>query len=795
MVITAAEYIKLVSQQRTFGDLLVHEQRTPARHAQTKRLGLALSLPVRNALSDMGIDEFYTHQVHAIEAVSKRENVIISTSTASGKSLCYTVPIVEKLAEAPSARALMLFPTKALGYDQIKAFNAFTAKTGRDIRARAYDGDTPRSERSAIRKRERVVVSNADMLAYSILPQHQYWSDFLSNLEYIVIDEAHYYRGVLGSHLAMLCRRLRRILAHYGSNPTFIFCSATLSNARDHAEALTGLPFNSVERDGSPAGSKAFFNLNPSAIDDELSINARSGALVAGLMLSGIKSLTFVSNRSAAERVVQYAQQSLQDAASDLSMRGSKGDLLALKDRIKPYRAGYLPDYRRETENAIKRGELLAIVSTTAMELGVNIGALDAVVLTGYPGTIASFRQQAGRAGRQGEESVVLTLLKDTPVDQFYAHNPDSLFNSPTEFARVSLDNPNIVKSHLLCAARELPLSSRDFVYFGEESLVKNCADLTRRGDMTVYFDRTRRTAAHIRNPAYDLNIRGLGNMQQVSLIDQETGEVLEIIDWTFALRELYPDAIYSHKGTPFKVTHFDAAEMKAYARCVYSYEYTTRVSETLVTSVDTDDDSHDNLGQAPFAGVADRRVSERVIGYRVQHMYKSSRNVEAFVEVEDMPPLTFGTKVFWISPDPNHFMPVSLEQNLAGALHALAHLLRSSFATLAMCDPSDLSDAVMIDNELFPEPSALIYENHEGGVGIVDYASTNQRALLERAELILNSCKCANGCPSCIESALCFSNSDLKPSSKRIVRMLLDVLLRPRPAIGGVRGLEGVVV
>ena len=771
MNISITEYIKAAQAQNIFGEMLVHTHKTPPRAAQTKETERPLAPGTQAALAARGINYLYTHQADAIDKARLGQHVVVATATASGKSLCYSIPIIEELSTDPHGRALLMFPTKALGHDQINNFNSFADTANTQIRAVAYDGDTPRNQRRDIREKAQVIVSNIDMAAASILPQHQHWRAFFNNLHYVVIDEAHYYRGVTGSHLAMVIRRLRRLCAHYGASPTFILCSATLANSKEHAEALTGLPFASVVSDGSPANAKTFLMLNPSAMSmDDAGINSRAGAIVAGLMMSGIKTLTFVSNRPAAERVTQYAQQTLVAQAAGARLRGINGErLMDLSQRIQPYRAGYLPEYRRNAEAALRCGELLGLVSTNAMELGVDIGGLDAALLTGYPGTIASFWQQAGRAGREQTESLVLLLLKDNPVDQFFGANPLALYDAAHESARISLNNYSILADHLLCAAVEKPLTRNDFQYFGEQETTRVAQSLCRQGKLVTLPDLSRAAPPNTDNPSYKINMRGIGHHQQVEVINAANKSVIEKLDLASALMELYPGATYSHRGKAFRITECDDSNWKAYAKPADSYQFTTPVTETLVQTSEGEIKEVGIRGAKAFVG--DAEVLVRVTGYRVKDMYEKGSGV--FYPVEGRPALTLGAKAFWLGIAPNAPLPFAIKTNPAGSLHAFSHLAINALSMLAMCDHGDLDEALLMNSPLSAEPIAFIYERHEGGVGIVDYALERPQELLMRMKQMVENCACQYGCPACVEAARCHDDNGIKPSKEGLKALL----------------------
>ena len=414
----------------------VHQETLPERPARYGDLDNPLPNTLARLLENKGIHRLYSHQAEAMNRLSEGRNVIISTSTASGKSLCYHLPALSSLLTDRRAKVMYVFPTKALAHDQLDSLRSL-APQGSSIVANTYDGDTPKESRRNIRRTSSIIVTNPDMLHAAVLPYHRGWTDFLRNLRLVVIDEAHYYRGVLGAHVAMIIRRLRRICRDLGAGPQFVLCSATLSNATAHAEKLVGLPFVSVERDGSPSGSREFVFWNPTEYrDDEegrASINMEAAEITARLLKRGIRTMTFVRSRSGVERVCDLTRRLLRGSANGT---------------VHPYRAGYLADYRRDTERRLQNGEILGLVTTNAMELGVDVGGLDASVLTGYPGTVSSVWQQAGRSGRAQTPALSVLVARDHPVDQYFMRHPDVFFNAPYESARITISNPHILEDH-----------------------------------------------------------------------------------------------------------------------------------------------------------------------------------------------------------------------------------------------------------------------------------------------------------------------------------------------------------
>ena len=457
-------FLEAVQKMPWYMEQIAYSEDVPAREARYGALDRPIDRRLERGLRDFGIDELYTHQTDAINALRDGKNVIVSTGTASGKSLCYNLPVLEELLQDRTASAMYIFPTKALAQDQRKALGRLVPKSSR-LRYDIFDGDTPSHERGGIRRSARLLITNPDMLHVGILPHHRLWYQRLRSLRYVIIDEAHVYRGVFGSHVANIIRRLRRICERLGSRPQFIMCSATIANPGEHAERLTGLPFEVVEDDGSPYGGKDFLFWNPPMLDlatgSRRSTNTESAQLFAELLRRYVRTMNFVRSRRAAELLYVYVRDNLKLSHPDVARR------------VMPYRASYLPEDRRAIERDLAQGRLLGVTTTNAMELGIDIGDLDATLLTGYPGTIASAWQQAGRSGRSGHRSLSVLVAHDNPLDQYLMRHPEAFFGKPHESARVSPGNPYILKPHLLCAAYEAPLVMEDTEYFG-----RNCCGM-----------------------------------------------------------------------------------------------------------------------------------------------------------------------------------------------------------------------------------------------------------------------------------------------------------------------------
>ena len=739
--------------------LIGHVERIPAREAQHRQPDAELHPLVQAALSAKGVARTYTHQAEAIDYVMGGENVVISTSTASGKSVCFHAPVLHTLLDDPEARALYLFPTKALGHDQLAAMRELMDGGGIGISCDTYDGDTRKVDRAAIRANSRIIISNVDMMQYSILPQHSVWRKFLSNLKYVVVDEAHYYRGVFGSHVAMLMRRLRRVLRQLGADAQFILCSATIANPGQHAEKLVGTPFRVVDTDGSPSGGRAYVLLDTVSAEENngsRGINMQAASVTAGLMRRDVKTLTFAQNRAGVERIVQYTEEMLNGTRSG---RYRRPDLVG---RVKPYRAGYLAEDRREVERGLRSGKLLAVASTNALELGIDVGSISATVIAGFPGTIASAWQQAGRSGRTGKMCLSLMLLRDNPVDAFYMRFPTAFFGAAHESAQVSLENEYIVGAHLECAAWELPLSAHDFEFFGEKVLRSTARTLVDQGRLVVGPDGKRRLPRGAPNPCFGINIRS-SDGDRYYIMDKWNGRKLEETSRLYALKELYPGAVYSHKGQAYRVVAFDERGQEAQLVRLEERIYTEPVYETSVEILEEGETAQ--VGDTKI-GTGKVKVTSRIVGYYEKDLFARHDGGE-YHEV-DMPAFEFETTAAWFcdrGPNkPESEMP---------ALHAIAHVGTGALAMLTMCDTRDLGGVAMVEHPQLGCSAAFIYEEDVGGVGLVEFISEEPELFVERMADMVISCRCDDGCPSCIESARC-REGDMVEATKEA---LLDYL------------------
>jgi DEAD/DEAH box helicase domain-containing protein len=685
-----------------------------------------------DSLSKMGLNRLYSHQLEAYERLRAGENVVVATATASGKSLCYKIPAFENALKSAASRALFLYPTKALAQDQLGKISAFGL---RGVRAGTYDGDTPRAMRTEIRRKSNILLTNPDMLNVGILPNHEGWADFLRNLEIVAVDEAHVLRGVFGSHVAAVLRRLRRVANLHGGDPKFVLTSATIANPQELAESLTGLPFALVNEDGASSGERRVVFRNPPLLDKEKG-ERRSllteGALVfAELVRQGVRTIAFTRTRKAAELIYRYA-------ADRLGVDGAK--------KISPYRAGYTPKERREIEGRLFRGELLGVVSTNALELGVDVGTLDAVVCCGYPGSVASIWQQWGRAGRGTDPALAVYIAGRDSLDQYLFENPSRVLGRRIEAARVTMENPYILGPHLLAAAHEAPLDAEDEEYFGPayRSVAKRMMEaraLAASGGRLVYVGGD--------SPARNISLRSASS--ETVLISDTEGELIGTAEATRAPGELHPGATYLHRGTNYEVEDLDLALKRAVARRVPNRYYTRPRVETDVEVLEEIERRDLANGAALHWGRV--RTTDAVTYYK---KVRVADEKEIGVFPLDLPDVTLETQAFWISlpPLPKGARP-SFE-SFGGALHAGEHGLIGLLPLFAMCDRADiggLSTPVHRQNRL---PTVFVYDGYPGGVGISRRGYDAFESLARDTLGVITRCPCERGCPACIQSPKC---------------------------------------
>ena len=754
---------------------LRHVAELPAHPGTPSRWPDWADTEVIRAFAARGVTRPWTHQVQAANLAHQGRHVVISTGTASGKSLAYQLPILCALAGDRRARALYLSPTKALGRDQLRSAASLTEAIERlaDVMPASYDGDSPADVRRFAREQSRWVFSNPDMIHLSLLRNHGRWAVFLRNLKFIIVDECHYYRGIFGSNVAMVLRRLLRLCARYCAAPTLVFASATTASPGLTAARLIGETVEEVTEDGSPHGARTVALWEPAFRDDVVGENgapvrrsagAEAARVMADLVVEGARTLTFIRSRRGAELTALGARSRLSDTAPELV------------ERVASYRAGYLAEDRRALERALASGELVGLATTNALELGVDIAGLDAVVLAGFPGSVTSFWQQAGRSGRRGQSALVVLIARDDPLDTYLVHHPEALLDKPIEMVVIDPSNPYVLGPQLLCAATELPLTDGEVRAWDASDVAAALADdglLRRRG--SGYF------AAPGLEPHPAVNIRGATG-ERIAILEGGTGRLLGEVEAGRAPLSVHPGAVYLHQGETYVVETLDFEEGVAFVRAG-DPGYTTFARE--VTDIDVTGTGERAAFGSVTLGLVPVAVTSQVIGYLRR---TSAGEVMDFVEL-DMPKRTLETvaAMYTITPE-------SLEDNgiewtsVPGALHAAEHAAIALLPLIASCDRGDiggLSTAIGPDTGL---PTVFVYDGYPGGAGFVERGFRRAEAWLAATADAIEACECLHGCPSCVQSPKCGNGND--PLDKRgaigVLRLVLAELTArqfPRPA------------
>jgi len=754
-------FLDNLTAQTGYDGQIVHVEPIPAQEPAYGELDRPLAGPLQDSLQKRRLLPLYTHQAEAINHTRAGRNVMVSTPSASGKTLCYNIPVLETILTEKYSRALYLFPTKALAQDQLRNLKelACPGLVGPE-KFGVFDGDTPQAERAEIRKQAAIILTNPDMLHLGILPNHQSWARFLRHLKYVVIDEAHTYRGVFGSHVAGVLRRLRRLCRFYGASPRFIGCSATIANPGEHAASLVGLPFAVVNRDGSPRGAKDFVLWNPPLTDKtksaRRSASSEAARLFAELVSKYIRSLTFTRTRRLTELIYIHAKQRLAQLNPEIS------------ERIKPYRGGYLPQDRRRIEQELFNGELWGVVATNALELGIDIGDLEATVLTGYPGSIASAWQQAGRSGRGKDKSLSFLIALDNPLDQYFMRHPDYFFGTSFENALVNTTNPYILRAHLLCAAWELPLTVSDAGFFGE-TMNQEIAELEKQSSLRKRNHRWHLSPAII-YPAQGVNIRTASG-ETYSVIDTSSGSLIETVEASVAFFQIHPGAIYLHQGEAYLITRLDLAHHIAYAEPTTTayYTETKEIDELKIIRQIREK----QCGPAKVY-LGEVEVSNTVVGFMKKAQFTGHVIGE---EPLSLPSQHFPTVALWFDLPASAIARVTREElDLAGGLHAVEHAAIAMLPLFALCDRNDIGG---VSTTLHPDTGKaqiFIHDAYPGGVGITEKGFDLIKELWQTTLRAVKECPCREGCPSCIQSPKCGNNN--QPLDKRAAQLLLEELL-----------------
>jgi DEAD/DEAH box helicase domain-containing protein len=743
----------MVTQIASWESLLEDEE-VVYRGLESPRKGRVEPLPddldprVASSLVANGVTGLFVHQAEAWEAARRGENIVVTTGTASGKSLAFNLPVLDALAREPKTRALYLYPTKALAQDQARALAALRLK---GVKPAIYDGDTPPERRWQIRKSSNLILTNPDMLHVGVLPHHDRWGDVLHNLRYVVVDEAHVYRGVFGSHVANVLRRLRRLARIYDADPRFLLASATIANAGDLAAALTGEPATVIETDTSPRAEREVVIWNPPLLDPELGQRAsplgEAARLLSHLVSQGLRTICFAKSRKAAELIHRFAAERVD---------------IATARRLAPYRAGYTPEQRREIERRLVEGDLLGVTATDALELGIDIGLLDCAISVGFPGTVASLRQQWGRAGRRSRGLAILVASEDA-LDQFFAREPEALLSRRVEAAILDHANPRILDPHVLSAAFEAPLSDEDRPTLGDAAL-ERAAQLPELEETPAGYVWKGRDY-----PAARISLRS-GDGDAFAVVDVGTGALLGLVERDRAYSTVHEGAVYLHLGEQYVVEALDL-ESRVALVAPASVDWYTQVKKDTETAIEEAERTERRLGvELHFGRVS---VSEQVIAY-ARKSVRDGSTIEIVPML--MPETTFETEAIWFSPEPAHLEELERMPVLLGTLHAAEHALIALLPLWAMCDRWDIGGLSTNIHFQTGRPTIFVYDGHAGGVGITGRGFESFEGWVEDTARLLTQCPCTSGCPSCVQSPKCGNLNE--PLDKFGARTLLDRML-----------------
>ncbi len=739
-----AKFLQHIRSSDWYDNQIHHVEEISPRAAEFADLEAPLSERMRSLLASDGIERFYTHQATAINHVRRGEHVVIVTGTASGKTLCYNTPVLESLAEGHETTALYLYPTKALAQDQLRTLQRYQqADTGLPLVTGTYDGDTPPTARRKLKNEANVLLTNPDMLHSGILPNHGSWSAFFSKLRYVVVDEIHAYRGIFGSNVSHVLNRLNRVCAHYGSRPTFVCCSATIRNPEELAERLTGQSVKAVTNDGSPRGPKTFVMWNPPFFEgsnvERRSANGEAARLLAELVQRGHQTISFVRARVVAEVVTRYAQELLERQAPSRARS------------IHAYRSGYLPEERREIEQRLFGGDLCGVVSTNALELGIDIGQLEAAILVGYPGTIASTWQQAGRAGRGNQPSLVFLIPYDSPIDQYMVKHPDYFFGRSPEHAIIDPLNPHIVLSHMRSGAFELPIGQNDWDMFGDYcgpilKILEEDRQVRQQGDK-FYWSGPNYPAAdtplrNISDDVYTITDTGVGNDPK------QKNRVIGTIDEPGAFQQLHKEAVYIHHGETYFVTDLDLTKKIISVEKEDTDYYTQSITEVKI-KVENEELNKRISGSDVYWG----DLSVTSITYMFKKIKFGTRDSLGFGAL-DLPPLQLLTTGMWILPHKEAYELVKRAGRVPReGLLGISNVLKEVIPLFAMCDRGDVGASV--DSSAAHAPGIYVHDRFPGGLGFALKAYDIIDEILRASLDLINQCNCLGGCPSCVGSPL----------------------------------------
>jgi DEAD/DEAH box helicase domain-containing protein len=750
--------LEVISRDPEVADRLVHVERIPAQTARLAATSSPLHPGVTERLEAFGIDGLYTHQAGAIDALRGGRSLVLATGTGSGKSLCYQVPIAESVLAGTRDTALLLFPTKALAHDQLRSLRSWLVP---GLKAVTYDGDTSTDERAWARRHANVVLTNPDMLHVGILPFHDRWATFFMRLRYVVVDELHTLRGIFGSHVAHLLRRLRRVCQRYGSDPAVCFASATIGNPAELASILWGSEVQAVDDDGSPRGERAVALWDRPMVDADRGLRtsptAETGGLLARLVAGGLSTIAFSPSRKGSELVARHARRRLGTLAPDLA------------GAVAAYRGGYLPEERRALEKALAQGELLGVSATNALELGIDVAGLDAVVLSGFPGTVASFWQQVGRAGRALQPSLAVLVAGDDQLDRWYLDHPRALFTRRPEPAVVNPSNPFVLRPHTGCAAFEIPLTPEDDEpRFGEglddivRQLVQEDALKPRAGRMFWALPDP---------PAPQVSLR-TGSSVEYRLLDAGSARLIGTVDGARVFQVAHPGATYLHQGRQYRVEELDTEDHVALLVPFDSDEY-TQPRHDIDIVISGEEDSQP-VGQS-LAHLGSVQVTSHTLAYQRRRI--STGDVIDVVPL-DLPPQTLSTRACWYTVPFEVAEAAGLEPGrLLATVHAAEHAMIGMLPLFAICDRWDVGGVSMALHPATGEPTIFVYDGYPGGAGIAELAFAASDRHLSASLEVIAGCRCESGCPSCVQSPKCGNWNDYldKAGAVTLLRAILD--------------------
>ncbi|MBS4173234.1 DEAD/DEAH box helicase [Bacillus sp. FJAT-49736] len=744
------DIIDLLHEDKQFKDQIVHWHTIEEKEANSVPFPDSVHPKLRNALQQRGIGELYTHQATAYNLAVQRKSFVAVTPTASGKTLCYNLPVLQTILENENSRALYMFPTKALAQDQKSEINEIIQEAGININSYTYDGDTSSNIRMKVRNSGHVVITNPDMLHSAILPHHTKWVSFFENLKFVIIDELHIYRGVFGSHVANVIRRLKRICRFYGSNPIFICTSATIANPRELGEALTGVNMKLIDNNGAPSGRKHFVFYNPPIVNKPLNIR-RSATLevrniARELLKNKIQTIVFARSRVRVEVILTYLQEAVKYQLGPKSIRG--------------YRGGYLPTQRREIEKGLRNGDIYGVVSTNALELGVDIGQLQVCIMTGYPGTIASAWQQAGRAGRRHGEALIIMVASSSPLDQFIVEHPEYFFEQSPETARINPDNLVILVDHIKCAAYELPFHPGE--KFGELEIEDILEFLTE--ERVLHFNRNQWHWMSDSFPAHNISLRSASqeNVVIIDITEKANVHVIGEMDQFSALTLLHDEAIYLHQGIQFQVEMLDWEEKKAFVREVEA-DYYTDANLAVKLSVLEVDKTKQN-GQLEI-GYGDVTVQAMATIFK-KIKFNTHENIGS--GPIHLPEMELHTNATWLSLQLEY-----PQEDLEASLIGIANVLKSIVPLFVMCDPHDIHVVPQIKAVHNEKPTIFLYDRYPGGIGLSEKVYENIQEIVRKANEVINNCPCENGCPSCIGTTSYSSSTNAKKQVTALLKNL----------------------